>query len=92
VYSIYVLIFKKKEIFLEVRQKSLIIKNEDEIFWNEIITTGITTINTKNRLYNVVIGTLRNDIIEIRMDNTNLSAEDVIRIIHLNVNPIHQRF
>lgn len=90
-YSIFSIFFKTKKIFIETNDKSFIVNNEEEIFWNSIITTGIQTISMKGgSMEFVILGTLNDGIIKIRLEYVNIEPQDLIKIIHLNVNVAQQ--
>jgi hypothetical protein len=92
-YSVFAIFFKAKKIFIETKDKSFIIENEKEIFWNSIVTTGIQIISMKGgSMKFVILGTLSDGIIKIRLEYVNIEPQDLIKIIHLNVNVVQQRF
>lgn len=94
IYSFFVLFFKRKKIFIETKVNSFIIENKKEVFWNSIVSTGVLRISNSKGPASifVLLGTLNDGIIKIRCENVEIEAEDLIKIIHLNVNVIHQRF
>lgn len=86
IYSIFVIFYKAKKIFLETNEKSFIIENEEEIFWNSILTTGIQIVSMKGgSMTFVILGTLSDGIIKIRLEYVNIDPQDLIKIIHLNL-------
>jgi hypothetical protein len=89
-YSIFVLIFKEKKLFLETNEKSIIIENK-EIFWNSIISTGILTVSDESTQEFILLGTLDDGIIKVNCYDF-IYARDIIKIIHLNVNVLQKRF
>lgn len=89
-YSIFALIFKEKKVFLETNDKSIIIENE-EIFWNSIISTGVLTVSDETSQDFVILGTLDDGIVKLNCYDF-IYAKDIIKIIHLNVNVIQRRF
>jgi len=92
-YSTYVIIFKGKKIFLKTNDKSFIVENKEEIFWNSILTTGVQTISMNGgSIKFVILGTLNDGIIKIRLEYVDIEPLDLIKIIHLNVNLVKQRF
>lgn len=94
IYSIFALFFKQKKIFIETYENSFFIENEKEIFWNSIVSTGILVISHGKAppAISVILGTLNDGIIKIRLEGVEIEAKDLIKVIHLNVNVVQQRF
>jgi hypothetical protein len=81
IYSLYSIFFKKKKLFLETNDKSFILNQKREIYWNEIVVTGILTVRGIPSFDYVILGLSSNEILKIDTNGTNIYPKDFIKII-----------
>lgn len=80
----YIIFFTKK-IFIRIKTDSFILEEENrEIFWEQILITGILTIHRKHSTHLLLLGLDNGDIIKVPMEQSEMTANDFLRIIHLN--------
>ncbi|MCL9807029.1 hypothetical protein NAT51_15955 [Flavobacterium amniphilum] len=80
----YQVFFARKKILIKIKTDSFVLKDGTEIFWNKILITGILITNGKHKSYFVILGLDNGDVIKINTDESEMTGEDFIRIIHLN--------
>lgn len=85
VYLTYVVFYKKKKIFLETYDNYFKIDGETILYYKEILITGIFTVKYKhgNEEY-LILGMSDGEILKIKTEDTDITAKDFIKIIHLN--------
>ena len=81
--SIYNIFFNHK-VILTTNSNSFTF-GKQTVFWDKILTTGILTLHGKPSHRVVVLGLSNGDIVKINVESSQISTDDLIRIIHLNI-------
>ncbi|MEO8253310.1 MAG: hypothetical protein ABI554_02900 [Flavobacterium sp.] len=84
-FSLFVLIFKRKSVCIKTTKDFLIINSKRKIAWKEILITGIFTIPHQGLQTLVIIGTIKK-IFTINCTDSEISADDLIQIINIHKN------
>ncbi|HKX86085.1 MAG TPA: hypothetical protein VJL37_05400 [Flavobacterium sp.] len=82
--ALYQIFVAPKKIFIKIKTDSFVLKNGREIFWDEILITGILTVHRKHSTHLILLGLDNGDVIKINFDESEMNMEDFLRIIHLN--------
>ncbi len=84
IYSIYS-ILKPRKIFIKTYEEYFVLDKDRKIRWEDILVTGIWSIPGRsiNSRF-AILGMTSGEIIQINPELTDITADDIIKIVHLN--------
>ncbi|MFC7773849.1 hypothetical protein [Flavobacterium sp. GCM10027622] len=82
----YAFFFKRKSVCIKTTNEFLIINSKKKVLWTDILITGIFKIPVVHQMETIVIIGTINEIFEVNITESEITAKDLIQIINMHKN------